>query len=395
MSSFRKLFRYPEHLLFFNSGSMSLSPSTVIDAIAREKTKYEENPTDALFGAWARLWATQKNLARFFKVRPQDIYLRQNVTFAMNDFLMALKLPKDSEILYSDLEYGAIIKICQHKAHLDGLTTREFSFCGDTESASVTEELLLTNLEKAISPKTKLVMLSHVMTGNGLKIPIEKIGRMLRAKNIFFAVDGAHGTGLADLNLDPQILDYYGSNLHKWMMGPKGTGFGWVAPHMREHLEPKFAGWTTGEVGAFFAGFGEGDAWAVRWMICSTVNFADYLGINEMIHFWEKAGHATIYEAQKSILDKTKKTVSNSTGWRLLSDFRPNLQGQLLAYELPDKLEQMPDLLFRLFEKKNIVISTPFVQGRQIMRISPNIYNTEDEVDRLALEFKKLNDGGL
>lgn len=388
MSSFRNLFRYPEHLLFFNSGSMSLSPSTIIDAIAREKTKYEENPTDALFGAWTRLWETQKRLAKFFKVQPQDIYLRQNVTFAMNDFLMALKIPKGSEILYSDLEYGAIIKICQHKAHLDGLTTREFSFCGGTPSEKVTEELLLTNLEQALTPKTKLVMLSHVMTGNGLKIPLEKIGRLLRSKNIFFAIDGAHGAGLGDLNLDPKFLDYYGFNLHKWMMGPKGTGFGWVAPHMREYLEPKFAGWTTGDVNPFFAGFGEGDAWAIRWMICSTVNFADYLGINEMINFWEQTGHEKIYRAQKTILEKCKKTIGNVTGWKLLSDFSSPLQGQLLAYQLPERLEQMPDLLFRLFQKKNIVISTPFVGGRQIIRLSPNIYNTEDEVDRLAADLK-------
>lgn len=395
MSSFRKLFRYPEHLLFFNSGSMSLSPSSVIDAIAREKTKYEENPTDALFGAWTRLWEMQKRLAQFFKVRPQDIYLRQNVTFAMNDFIMALKLPKESEILYSDLEYGAIIKICQHKAQLDGLTTREFSFMGDTPSEKVSEDLLLSNLEKAISPKTKMVMLSHVMTGNGLKIPINRIGRLLRSKGIFFAVDGAHGAGLGELKLDPSDLDYYGFNLHKWMMGPKGTGFGWVAPHMREHLEPKFAGWTTGDVNPFFAGFGDGDAWAVRWMICSTVNFADYLGIHEMVNFWETTGHDRIYSAQKAILDKTKKTIGNETGWKLLSDFSPALQGQLLAYALPEKLEQIPDLLFRLFQKKNIVISTPLVGGRQIMRISPNIYNTENEVDRLAVEFKNLNSSGI
>ena len=71
-----------------------------------------------------------------------------------------------------------------------------------------------------------------------------------------------------------------------------------------------------------------------------------------------------------------------------MSDFSSPLQGQLLAYQLPERLEQMPDLRFRLFQKKNIVISTPFVGGRQIIRLSPNIYNTEDEVDRLAADLK-------
>lgn len=395
MSTFRSQFRYPENLLFFNSGSMSLSPTAIVDAVQHEKLRFEDNPTDALFGAWARLWAIQKELAAYLKVRPQDMYLRQNVTYAMNDFIMALKLPKGSEILYSDLEYGAIVKQCQYKAEIEGLTTREFAIHSDLPSEKVTEDILLSSIERALSPKTSMVMLSHVMTGTGLKIPIEKIGRLLRSKNIFFVVDGAHGAGTEDLKIDASFLDFYGSNLHKWMMGPKGTGFGWIAPHMREHLQPKFAGWTTGVVPDYHQTFGNGDEWAMRWMICATVNFADFLGIPAMLRYWREQGAGKIYADHRAKLELTRTRVSAATGWKCLSQYPGALQTQLLAFDLPDAVLKIPDLAARLFAKKNIVVSTPYVRGKTILRLSPNIYNTEAEIDRLSLELKNVNNGGL
>ena len=107
---------------------MSLSPKTVVDRVASFKKEYETNPTDGLFGAWERMWEIQKQLATYFKARPQDIYLRLNVTYVMNDFILALKLPKDSEILISTLEYGAIKKICEFKAHSEGHTLKNLIF---------------------------------------------------------------------------------------------------------------------------------------------------------------------------------------------------------------------------------------------------------------------------
>jgi len=383
----RNQFRYPKDLIYLNSGSVALSPATVLDRVQKEKEILENNPTEALFGAWPKMWEVQKKLAGFFQADPRHLYLRANVTYVMNDFMMALKLPKGSEILTSDIEYGAVVKICQHKAITEGHQVQFVSFHEkDQDPQTITEDSLLEKFEKALTPKTKLVMLSHVMTGSGLKLPVEKMARLLRKKGIFFAVDGAHGAGSCELDFSNTEMDFYGTNLHKWLMGPKGSGFGYVAPRMQQHLEPKFAGWTTHEVPPHFALFGEGDPWTSRWMICSTHNFSDFYGISETVDFWQKNGTDKILKRQKELTQFAASTISEKTGWTCASQFgSPELRGPLLAFKLPQALSQRGfELMQHLFEKKNLVISMTMIQHEWHLRVSPHIYNTEDEIKKAA-----------
>jgi isopenicillin-N epimerase len=366
---------------------MSLSPTTVIEKVRKQKEILEQDPTDALFGAWKRMWHQQKKLAEFFKADPKYLYLRPNVTLAMNDFLMALKLPKGSEILTSDIEYGAIVKICEHKAALEGHQVRIFSLHDQGQNPeTVTEAQLLERLEISLSAKTKLVMLSHVTTGSGLTLPIEKMAKLLRSRGIFFAVDGAHGAGCKPLDFSKTEVDFYGTNLHKWLMGPKASGFAFVSPQVREFLEPKFAGWTSGDIAPHFSVFGEGDAWTTRWMISSTHNFADFYGIEESLNFWHDQGSENIWQRQRQLWSLTVQQVSDKVSWPCMSLFpKEDLQGPLAAFRLPEKLSSMGfGLMTQLKEKFGIVISMTMIQGEWCLRISPHIYNTAEEIEKTA-----------
>jgi isopenicillin-N epimerase len=390
----RSLFRYPKELIYLNSGSMALSPIAVQDKILSEHQILEHNPTEALFGAWVRMWDQQKALARFFNADPKHLYLRSNVTIVMNDFLMALKLPAGSEILTSDIEYGAIVKICEHKAQMEGHSLHFFSLHDKGQATeTITEEQLLSRLEQALTPKTKLVMLSHVMTGSGLTLPVEKMAKLLRAKGIFFAVDGAHGAGSCQLDFSNTEMDFYGTNLHKWLMGPKGTGFGYVAPRMREFLEPKFAGWTTGEVMPHFQVFGDGDAWTTRWMICSTHNFSDFYALDATVRFWSEVGPEKIMNRQTSLVNLAKSEVIRQTGWKCLSQFAsPALCGPLAAFQLPRNLQDLGfGLMFKLQAEDGVVVSMTMIQGEWALRLSPHVYNEESELEKTAKILSRLS----
>jgi isopenicillin-N epimerase len=369
------------HFIYLNSGSMALTPLSVRQAADRYRHQFELNPSEGLFSAWEKCWKVQKDLAQFLHADPADLYLRTNVTYAMNDFIMALRLPKNSEILISDVEYGAIINICRYKAELDGLTLKTFSTPKNPHDLS--EEQLADLVMKAVTTRTKMVMISHVATGSGLLFPMEKIARQLKEKNIFCVVDGAHGAGFQDLDFSSTAIDFYGSNLHKWLMGPKGTGFGWIAKSMREHLSPQFAGWTSYDIAPHHRHFG--DSFTARWMICSTHDFSSFYAVSDVLQYWRTKNPAKIRARQIELRDFCERTVHTRTGWQSLSADNPALKGPMIAFALPERLRQRQfDLMWFLKNEKSLQVSMTFLQGDWCLRLAPHIYNTEEEIEKAA-----------
>lgn len=383
---FRQDFPYPQNFIYMNSGTMALTPKSVLHLAEEEKQIFENNPALGLFGAWEKAWTVQKRLAHYFNADPKDLFLRTNVTYVMNDFLLALDLPKGSEILISDIEYGAIVNICKFKAHSDGLEFRIFPTPKDsTVIRNMTAQDWVKWIEKSLSPKTSLVMLSHVTTGSGFQFPIEEIAPLLRQKNIIFAVDGAHGAGSIPLDFTKTSVDFYGTNLHKWMMGPKGTGFGWISKRLREKLKPRFAGWTSYEALPHFSVFGEGDHFTARWMICSTHDFSPLYAINGMIDYWEKNSFEKITSRQMQLRHLAQDLTVQKTGWISLSDFQSQLSGPLVAFQLPEKLSQKGfELMWHLTREKFLQVSMTVIQGNWCLRLAPHIYNTEEEIEKTA-----------
>src|SRR5690348_16175777 len=111
--SFRSEFDLDESLIYLNSGTQSICPRNVLEAVVRHLHAYERNPTDHLIHSWENLWKTQSELAEFLGARPQDLFLRPNVTLAMNSFVLGARLPHDGEILVSDTEYQAVVNVCR------------------------------------------------------------------------------------------------------------------------------------------------------------------------------------------------------------------------------------------------------------------------------------------
>ncbi|MFI5347440.1 MAG: aminotransferase class V-fold PLP-dependent enzyme [Elusimicrobiota bacterium] len=361
-------------MIYLNSGTHSLTPRPILDAIARYELEYEENPTAHLMRAWDRLWTAQKRLGTFLNADPKCLFLRQNVTEAMNAFILGVPLPMGSEILLSDMEYQAVENICRYRAERDGLTIRKFP---------------LPFTADQLRPETGLLVLSHVLTGTGAILPIAEIAAQTRAQGVLLAVDGAHAAGALDLDFRTLAnVDFYGSNLHKWMMGPKGTGFGWVSPRHHETLRPLEAGWATFESPNDYAAFGDGARFPAKMLMQGCRNFAPFFAIDDTLAFWEKTGagkiRARIRELQRHLEAELK--------WPLLSPaLDGGARGPLTTYELPAHLEKEGyALMSRILEQHDLQVGLPRVLGRSRLRLSPHIYNTEDEISRAVAILKSL-----
>lgn len=380
MPNLRESFELKPGIIYLNSGTHSICPRSVLEAVTRYQREYELNPTEALLTAWARIWEVQKSLARFLNANPNDLFLRTNVTEVMNAFILGAQLTRGSEILLSDLEYGACANICRFRAERDGLTVRTFHV-----PLTANSEELVRLVRSELRTNTSLLMLSHVATGTGLTFPIVEIAGACRSQNILFAVDGAHAPGALALDFS-QLgdVDFYGGNLHKWMMGPKGTSFGWVASRNQETIQPLGAGWPTYECPDFFEGFSQSLRFTQRMAMLGCRDFAAFFAIADMLAFWHKNGAATIRARMTQLLDIAEAELSQLK-WKSQSPPRGALRGPMLTYELPEPFQKYGSaLLQKIYRDHKLQISVPCVQTRWTVRVSPHIYNTENEIIQAA-----------
>jgi isopenicillin-N epimerase len=334
--------------------------------------------------AWARLWQIQKRLAAFFHADPRSFFLRQNVTEAMNVFILGMPLPMGSEILLSDLEYQAVENICRYRAERDGLTMRKFHI-PVPESGRMSAQEISDLVASELRPETGLLVLSHVFTGNGMVLPVAEIAARTREQGVLFAVDGAHAAGALELDFGAlEHLDFYGSNLHKWMLGPKGTGFGWVSARHHEALRPLEAGWSTFESSNDYKPFGNGARFPARFLMQGCRNFGPFFAIEDMLAFWEKHTPAKIRARIRSLQKFLEREVAAKLDWPLLSPkLDGGLRGPLTTYALPARLEEQGyGLMSRLLTEHGLQISMTRMQGRWRMRLSPHVYITEEDISR-------------
>ncbi|MBS1984531.1 MAG: aminotransferase class V-fold PLP-dependent enzyme [Bdellovibrionales bacterium] len=382
--------------IYLNSGSHSLSPSCALEAVQRYRDHYEQNPSAALFDASKEIWSVHEALAQFLHAQPEDVFLRANVTYPLNHFILSAPLSAQrNEILASDLEYGAVLNICRHRVEeRKDASLRTFALPSThREYAGLTATKLAGLVLEQVTSRTGLVVLSHIATATGLVLPIADIARELRRRDVLFIVDGAHAPGALALNFERlQDVDFYVGNLHKWVMGPKGTAFGWVAPQRQKLLPPPHAGWTTFELTPPFTDFGGQSTFSRQYLMPGCHDFAPFYALRETFDFWREQGAEKIRARLYALQSYTEQSVAKHLGWPLASPPAGPLRGPLLSFELPEHLAKREgfSIIRELWQDHRVQILIANLKGRGVLRLSPHIYNTEEQIDRALSIIAKL-----
>ncbi|MES3038536.1 MAG: aminotransferase class V-fold PLP-dependent enzyme [Bdellovibrionota bacterium] len=371
---------------YLNTGTLSLVPKSIMKAHVQELYDYEKNPTANLFAGWGRLWDVQKKVAPFLGAKPEDFFFRHNVTGAMNDFILGVKLPA-GDIATTDLEYGAITNICRFRCQKEN--RKLITVAIPNENTIESEDALIDSILSQLPSSVKLLMLSHVMTGAGLRIPIEKLGKKLKERGIIFAVDGAHGAGAFKVDFSKfEGIQFYGGNLHKWMLGPKGTGFGWVPAGFQDQLEVIQAGWTTFETPPPFVPFGNGNRFASKMLMSNCLSFPTFFVLKDLIEWWEIQGVDKIH-AQLQHLRKNLEAVATENKWSIVSPKLDSLKSPLLALEVKPEYAAKPlDTLNSVLNKTGLQITMSPWRGSFVLRLSAHVYADES---RFVSAFEKLD----
>jgi selenocysteine lyase/cysteine desulfurase len=221
---------------YLNFGGLGSSPVPVLNALV-EFTQAEERAPSA--GHDEKPWQDVKTkLARLLgpTCRKEDVGLIGGATEGVNVIVNGLPLKRGDEVITSTHEHVAVHSALLYRMQRDGIVIRLFE--PDIVRAAGNVE----RIARLITPRTRLIMFSHVTCTTGQLFPVKDIAALARAKGVWFALDGAQAPVCSPFDIVDAGVDFYTCSTHKWVMGPKRTGFIYVRQGMIDTLRPLTVG---------------------------------------------------------------------------------------------------------------------------------------------------------
>jgi selenocysteine lyase/cysteine desulfurase len=224
---------YVQDASFINieSGFFSPAAEVVLDAQVRRLREINRIPSFYMRRRMAKERVDLKRfIGRFVGVSPEEFVITRNTTEALNNIIHGIPLERGEEVLYSRREYPSMLDALEQRAMRYGTVNRAI----DIPWLPLSQDEIVRAYAEAITPKTRYLLVSHMVFLTGQILPVREICDMAHGRGVEVIVDGAHTLAHLDYKIADLRCDYYGTSLHKWLGAPLGTGLMYVR---KEHIQ--------------------------------------------------------------------------------------------------------------------------------------------------------------
>jgi isopenicillin-N epimerase len=365
-----------------NTGSFGPLPRGVFARATGLRERLAAEPMDFLLRQQPPLlWEARERLAAFVGTSPYRLIFTANVTASINLVAASLRLAAPGDILLSDREYGSMHWCWARAAQRHGLTVRTFRLPLMARSAGEIVDAVLA----AVTPRTRLLHFSHVYSATGLVLPAAAICAEARRRGVLTVVDGAHATAMLPLDLDSIGCDFYGSNCHKWLLAPTGSGFlTWRAGN-EERLRPMQVSWGYRHAPDRLDERDEfGSTPRLRALeFEGTRDYCPWLAVPAAIDFQSALGWEEVRGRIAELAAHVRNRLDGRAGLRLTTPAEPVLHGAMTTFWWPPAAPDAATLWRRLWERRIEALINEWPEGKTL-RVSTHFYNSTEEIDRLA-----------
>jgi selenocysteine lyase/cysteine desulfurase len=369
----RRQFIIPEDEIYLNNGTVGSCPLPVLKAVFdsyRETNRLDEaNPEDYPiwgYGPWNQF---RDPLAEFIGVTRDELALVRNSTEANNFMANGLDMKPGDEVLISDQEHPSGREPWKLRAKRYGIVVKQYEIPQPLTNASD----LLNRVNDAITPRTRILFTSHITTTTGVVQPIKQICDLARTKGLVSMIDGAQVTGAMRLNVRDIGCDMYGSSPHKWLMGPKGTGFLYVRNEMIDRM------WST----VTTEGWDQPELRAERFQHFGSSNLPTLAGMKAAVDFANQIGIDRI-EKRNRQLNEYMWSKMNERGAENLTAIDPQFRCAIVTVNVPPI--RMKDLEPALWSRDKIRVRG----GGSRIRLSTPYYLQMADIDRFLEKFDEF-----
>lgn len=364
----RKHYMFEDGLIMMNNGTVGPMPEPVFNTLVDSFRVQCSCPYDVYNTFGERREEVRARVARFLGAASEEIALTRNTTEGLNFATHGLDMQAGDEVLLSDMEHPAGLNPWRLRAARHGVVMKEVPL--GLPPSSVDE--VVDAFERAIGPRTKIILISHTVFLSGLIAPIREIAEMAHRHGVLVLADSAHGPGMLNLDLGELGADFFVGSPYKWLGAPCGTGILYVRRDVQDRLWPTIAnsGWDTFEDARRFETLGQQ---------ADPLVFA----LAEAVEFHNRVGQARIERRIHALAEHLKEGLAEIPGVRLHTSRDPYLSCGLTAFSMADKRPE--PLVDYLRERYNLVIRTigSEEKGNRGVRVSTHVYVSTEDVEKV------------
>ncbi|MEA3420186.1 MAG: aminotransferase class V-fold PLP-dependent enzyme [Acidobacteriota bacterium] len=362
----RRHFLFKDGVIMMNNGTVGPMPKPVFNTLMKTFKVQATNPFDTYNFIPRKKEEVRAKLARFINASIDEIVITRNTTEGMNFVANGLDLNEGDEVLLSTMEHPGGTHPWKLKEKRYGIKIKEVPI--GLPPKSVDE--FVGAFQKAITPRTKIISISHTIYISGLIAPIKELSKMAHDKGVLVVADSAHGFGMLDLNMKELGIDFFATSPYKWGGAPTGVGLLYVKKDVQDKLWPTIAsgGWDRYENARKYETLGQrADALTIA--------------LGEAVDFQNSIGKSRIERRIKALAGYLKKELKKIPGVKLHTSQDPYLSGGLTAFSI-EGIEPRKMVNY-VRERYNIVIRTigNKEKGTYGVRVSTHIYITFKHID--------------
>jgi isopenicillin-N epimerase len=362
----RKQLLLDKSIVYMNTGSLGPAPRMVVDRITEAMHQLERNPVTENWGPLGKEMETvREKAAKFFNADLDEIVLTRNTTEGLSLVGSSLKLNAGDEILTTTNEHGGGEVGIDYMAEKNGAVINKIEMPLPAKS----KEQIIDLIKKNITSKTKVLLLSHVSTITGMRMPLEEIAKITREKDILFIVDGAQAPGMLAIDVKKLGADIYATSGHKWLLGPKETGIVYMRKDVQERIKPVFL--ASGNA-SYSASSG-------------TRNVANFIGLGETISWHEVINSNKIEARVLELSAYCRELLQQVEGVEIISPEDNTLRSAMVSVRL---LEAKNRDIFYAMRENNIVIKV--LPKYNALRFSTHMFNTREDIKKLVEQLNTL-----
>ncbi len=361
------------NLIILNNGGVSPSPRVVQEAVERYNKFSNEGPS---YYMWRILDQGREPLRQKLAVlagcSPEELAINRNATEALNTVIFGLDMKAGDEVIGTKQDYPNMINAWKQRAEREGVVYTQLNFKFPIEN----DEEIVSAYEKAITPKTKLLHVTHIINWIGQIMPVKKITDMAKKHGIEVIVDGAHSFGLLDFNIPDLGCDYFGTSLHKFLSAPIGSGLLWIRKEKIEKIWP------------LVCNDKPRSSDIRKFETLGTRSFPIEQGIGEAVNFQNAIGRKRKEERIRYLKNYWATRVKDIPGVKIHTSFKPEYACAICGVTIDGMSPgELDSALYANYKIHTVGIVW---ENISCVRITPHVYTSLPDLNKLVAAIEEI-----